>query len=70
MIEGLLANNLRWAASHARDDLFKRLARQDPPRIFWIGCCDCRMPANELIGLEPGAVFVHANLANQADARD
>ncbi|MEO8133615.1 MAG: carbonate dehydratase [Betaproteobacteria bacterium] len=62
----LFANNRRWADDQrARDpDFFARLASQQQPRYMWIGCSDSRVPANEIIGLPPGEVFVHRNIAN------
>jgi len=65
-LRGLLENNRRWAATEvARDpDFFNRLATQAAPEYLWIGCSDSRVPANELLGLAPGDVFVHRNIAN------
>jgi len=62
----LFDNNRAWAASVKGDDpdFFARLARQQAPRLLWIGCSDSRVPANEIIGLAPGDVFVHRNIAN------
>lgn len=62
----LLANNQRWAASKLAQDpeYFKRLVKQQKPKYLWIGCADSRVPANEIIGLEPGEIFVHRNVAN------
>jgi len=62
----LFENNLAWAESMKRVDpeFFQRLARQQSPRLLWIGCADSRVPANEIIGLQPGDVFVHRNIAN------
>jgi len=62
----LLSNNRAWAESEvARDpDFFNRLAQQASPEYLWIGCSDSRVPANELLGLAPGDVFVHRNIAN------
>jgi carbonic anhydrase len=62
----LLENNRNWAASEVeRDpDFFNRLATQAAPEYLWIGCSDSRVPANELLGLLPGDVFVHRNIAN------
>ncbi len=58
--------NRAWArAVQARDEgFFARLARQQNPRYMWIGCADSRVPANEIIALDPGEVFVHRNVAN------
>ena len=65
-LRGQLENNRRWAASEVeRDpDFFNRLANQAAPEYLWIGCSDSRVPANELLGLAPGDVFVHRNIAN------
>ena len=62
----LLENNRRWAeAVRAQDpDFFKRLSRQQAPKHLWIGCSDSRVPANQIVGLLPGEVFVHRNVAN------
>ena len=65
-LDGLFANNRAWAARRIADDpaFFTRLAGQQSPRYLWIGCSDSRVPANEIIGLQPGEVFVHRNIAN------
>lgn len=65
-LENLLANNRAWAAEMEarRPGFFRGLARQQKPRYMWIGCSDSRVPANEIIGLLPGEVFVHRNVAN------
>lgn len=62
----LFANNRAWAEgiSRKQPDFFKRLAAQQSPRYLWIGCADSRVPANEIVGLMPGEVFVHRNVAN------
>lgn len=62
----LLANNRRWAAEIAQRDpgFFERLAHQQTPKYLWIGCSDSRVPANQIVGLAPGNVFVHRNVAN------
>lgn len=62
----LLANNQRWAAAiTARTpDYFTRLAHQQAPEYLWIGCADSRVPATEIVDLEPGEIFVHRNVAN------
>jgi carbonic anhydrase len=62
----LIENNKQWVASKIKVDpeYFKRLANGQQPPILWIGCADSRVPANEIIGAEPGEVFVHRNIAN------
>lgn len=62
----LLANNVKWAEQMTREDplFFERLAKTQTPEYLWIGCADSRVPANEIIGLLPGEVFVHRNIAN------
>ncbi|MGZ9099245.1 MAG: carbonic anhydrase [Brevundimonas sp.] len=72
MIEDLLRNNLDWAATKTRLDpeYFRRLSEQQAPEYLWIGCSDSRVPANEVVGLQPGELFVHRNVANLAPAQD
>lgn len=62
----LLEQNRLWSQSvKDRDhDFFRHLAMQQNPKYFWIGCADSRVPANEILGLQPGEVFVHRNVAN------
>jgi carbonic anhydrase len=62
----LVARNREWAAAVRRrePEFFERLAGQQNPRYFWIGCSDSRVPANEIVGLLPGEMFVHRNVAN------
>ncbi len=62
----LLGNNRAWAErmEHDRPGFFASLAAQQKPRYLWIGCADSRVPANEIIGLAPGEIFVHRNVAN------
>jgi carbonic anhydrase len=62
----LFANNRAWAKSvTARDpEFFATLSRQQSPKYLWIGCSDSRVPANEIVGLLPGELFVHRNVAN------
>src|SRR5438067_8143694 len=66
MLEELKANNRRWAARKVAEDagFFRRLEGQQSPRYLWIGCSDSRVPANEIVDLDPGEVFVHRNVAN------
>jgi carbonic anhydrase len=65
-IEQLFANNRRWAEGMTRQDpgFFAKLSRQQAPPYLWIGCADSRVPANEIVGLLPGELFVHRNVAN------
>ena len=65
-LKKLFAQNLAWAEAIKRRDpeFFQKLSRQQNPEYLWIGCSDSRVPANEIIGLLPGEVFVHRNLAN------
>src|SRR5438270_13372431 len=62
----LFANNREWAAEITRQDpdFFARLAGQQAPPYLWIGCSDSRVPANQIVGLLPGEMFVHRNVAN------
>jgi carbonic anhydrase len=62
----LFEKNREWAESmHARDpEFFEKLSAQQSPQYLWIGCADSRVPANQIIGLLPGEVFVHRNIAN------
>ena len=62
----IFTNNRDWASrlTRERPDFFRRLARQQSPKYLWIGCSDSRVPANEIMGLMPGEVFVHRNVAN------
>ncbi len=68
----LLENNRAWAAACVERDptFFSRLARQQAPEYLWIGCSDSRVPANEIVGLDPGELFVHRNVANLAPPQD
>jgi len=62
----LLRNNRDWADGIRREDpeFFERLSQQQAPKFLWIGCSDSRVPANQIMGLAPGEVFVHRNIAN------
>ena len=66
MLKELFANNRAWAAKMTRQDpdFFTRLSSQQAPEYLWIGCADSRVPANEIVGLAPGELFVHRNVAN------
>ena len=65
-LDTLLARNRQWADSLTGSDpqYFARLAHQQLPRYLWIGCSDSRVPANQILGLMPGEIFVHRNVAN------
>ncbi len=65
-LDELFANNRRWAdATEQREPgFFQRLLKQQTPQYLWIGCADSRVPANELVDLLPGELFVHRNVAN------
>ncbi len=72
MLENLKANNRAWAARQVAADagFFKRLLGQQAPKYLWIGCADSRVPANEIVDLDPGELFVHRNVANLAPPQD
>ncbi len=65
-IPGLFSKNRAWSENMRRQDpgFFERLARLQAPQYLWIGCADSRVPANEIMGLLPGEMFVHRNIAN------
>lgn len=65
-LERLFSTNREWSERRVATDpgFFARLERQQSPRYLWIGCSDSRVPANEIVGLDPGEVFVHRNVAN------
>jgi carbonic anhydrase len=71
-IDHLIANNRLWAKqkTHIDPEFFKRLVSQQAPDYLWIGCSDSRVPANEIVNLDPGEMFVHRNVANQAPPQD
>jgi len=66
LLPELFENNLNWAAARVREDpqFFARLAALQAPPYLWIGCSDSRVPANDIVGLLPGELFVHRNVAN------
>jgi carbonic anhydrase len=65
-LQHLFDNNARWAEAIKEEDpdFFSKLATQQVPEYLWIGCSDARVPANEIVGLLPGDLFVHRNVAN------
>lgn len=65
-LQTLIQNNREWSAMRTQQDpgFFKRLTEQQAPEYLWIGCADSRVPANEIVGLDPGELFVHRNVAN------
>ena len=65
-LQQLFENNRAWSERIRRNDpdFFQKLSRQQRPRYLWIGCADSRVPANEIVGLQPGELFVHRNVAN------
>jgi carbonic anhydrase len=68
----LIENNRKWVEEKLGQDLefFKKLADGQQPPLLWIGCADSRVPANEIIGAQPGEVFVHRNIANMVVPTD
>jgi len=68
----LIENNRAWARQKVTidPDFFARLVRQQSPSYLWIGCSDSSVPANEIVGLDPGELFVHRNVANLAPPQD
>ena len=71
-LDNLFENNRRWVAQITAKDpgFFQRLSRQQAPKYLWIGCADSRVPANEIVGLLPGELFVHRNVANVVSLDD
>lgn len=72
MLDHLKANNRAWASRKTAADagFFKRLEGQQAPEYLWIGCSDSRVPASEIVDLDPGELFVHRNVANLAPPQD
>lgn len=68
----IMENNRLWAEFRSESDphFFPNLARKQEPEYLWVGCSDSRVPANEIVGLEPGELFVHRNIANQIPPSD
>lgn len=71
-LDHLFDNNRRWSDEIRRNDpdFFPTLSRQQAPEYLWIGCSDSRVPANEIVGLLPGELFVHRNVANVINHTD
>ena len=71
-LDHLFDRNVAWAHAKTRDDpqFFRRMAEQQSPRYLWIGCSDSRVTANDVLGLDPGEVFVHRNIANVVHTSD
>ena len=67
VLSRMMSNNREWAAKVHQENpgFFEKLAKQQTPRVLWIGCSDSRVPGNESIGVMPGEVFFHRNVANQ-----
>ena len=72
MLDHLKARNRAWAQRKVAADagFFRRLENQQTPEYLWIGCSDSRVPANEIVDLDPGELFVHRNVANLAPPQD
>lgn len=72
MLEHLKARNRAWAERMVSTDtdFFRRLASQQAPEYLWIGCSDSRVPATQLVDLDPGEMFVHRNVGNLASPQD
>jgi len=72
ILKHLFDNNRAWAESirQADPEFFQKLARQQSPEYLWIGCSDSRVPANQIVGLLPGEMFVHRNIANVVEGTD
>lgn len=65
-LENLFDNNRKWSeqVKSSDPDFFEKLSHQQSPKYLWIGCSDSRVPANEIVGMMPGEIFVHRNIAN------
>ncbi|MHB9138891.1 MAG: carbonate dehydratase [Victivallaceae bacterium] len=66
VLKQLFDNNICWAEARKQQDphFFQKLSEQQSPKYLWIGCSDSRVPANEIVGLDPGELFVHRNVGN------
>jgi len=71
-LEHLFENNRRWVKQVTDSDpeFFRKLSHQQQPKYLWIGCADSRVPANEIVGLMPGELFVHRNVSNVVSPDD
>jgi carbonic anhydrase len=71
-LDYLFDQNVEWAHRKTRLDpgFFRRMAEQQAPRFLWLGCSDSRVPANDVLGMDPGEVFVHRNIANMVHTSD
>lgn len=71
-IQKLFTNNTEWVKEINQKDpvFFSNLAKQQSPEYLWIGCSDSRVPANELVKMDPGTIFVHRNIANLVNSSD
>ena len=65
-LKNIFENNKKWASEIKESDpnFFARISKHQHPEYLWIGCSDSRVPANEIVGLSPGEIFVHRNIAN------
>ena len=72
LLNHLFVQNQQWADRIKAEDphFFEKLSAQQAPEYLWIGCADSRVPANEIVGLDPGELFVHRNVANLAPPQD
>lgn len=72
LYEKIFENNRKWVEEKTRNDrdFFAKLSKEQRPDFLFIGCSDSRVPANEIMGLEPGEVFVHRNIANMVPNTD
>jgi carbonic anhydrase len=72
VLKELFENNRAWAKTICEGDpaFFQKLSQQQSPAYLWIGCSDSRVPANQIVGLPPGQIFVHRNLANVVEHTD
>jgi carbonic anhydrase len=71
-LDHLLDRNVAWAHGKTRNDpeFFRRMSEQQAPRYLWLGCSDSRVTANDVLGMDPGEVFVHRNIANMVHTSD